>query len=178
MHIRSCFPLLVLAGYMASTHHCPTVVGLASRLNPLSCEVGLVLVTSPQQPANTLHTHTPRNKTSLICITLCLYIYICILESIILYIYMLTPPSPPHDPVEPAFRKQWIMGGGQPPMRKHRQGSNFPQIPEACNAKNIGRDQISPKFPKSEQLWPPHSPIHDRILGIWGRFDPASVFAF
>ena len=39
---------------------------------------------------------------------------------------MVTPPPP-----EPAFRKQWIMGGGQPPMRKHGQGSNFPKLPEA-----------------------------------------------
>ena len=46
-----------------------------------------------------------------------------------IYIYMLTPP--PHDPHEAAFSKQWIMGGGQPRMRKHRQGSNFPKILEA-----------------------------------------------
>ena len=50
--------------------------------------------------------------------------YIYIYRNIYTYICS----GPPHDPPEPAFRKQWIMEGGQPPMRKHGQGSNFPNF--------------------------------------------------
>ena len=55
-----------------------------------------------------------------------MYVYIYIY----IHIYAHAPP-PPHDPHEAAFSKQWIMAGGQPRMRKHRQGSNFPKILEA-----------------------------------------------
>ena len=70
-----------------------------------------------------IHTHTCAHITNLgVYMCVCIYIYI--------YIYAHAPP-PPHDPHEAAFSKQWIMGGGQPRMRKHRQGSNFPKILEA-----------------------------------------------
>ena len=56
--------------------------------------------------------------------------------------------------LEPASCKQWIMRGGQPQMRKHRQAP------------------ISPKFPKSQQLRPAHL-----IDGILGKFEPGDVLA-
>ena len=55
-----------------------------------------------------------------------LYVFICICMfaylAFSLFVAMLMPP---YDPPEPALCKQWIMGGWQPPMRKHR--PNFPK---------------------------------------------------
>ena len=51
-------------------------------------------------------------------ISLCIYIYICSRPL----------PPPPHDPPEPASCKQWIIEGGQPQMRKHRQDSICPKF--------------------------------------------------
>ena len=106
------------------------------------------------------------------------YMYICMYVykkyiSMCVYIYMLTPP--PHDPPEPAFRKQWIMRRGnlrcenidrdqispkflRLEMRKHWQGSNFPKIP------------------KNWATMAPALPTDARILGILGKFDPCQRF--
>ena len=79
---------------------------------------------------------------------------------IYIYIYICTRPTPPspHDPAEPAFRKQWIMGGGQPPMQKHRQGSNFPKIPKILASMGSAGAVVA------------------QILGILGKFDPCQCF--
>ena len=76
-----------------------------------------------------------------------------------IYIYAHAPPPLPHDPAEPAFRKQWIMGGGQPPMQKHRQGSNFPKIPKILASMGSAGAVVA------------------QILGILGKFEPGSILA-
>ena len=60
-------------------------------------------------------------------------------------------------------------------MRKHRQGSNFPKIPEAWNAKT----SAGIKFPQNSQNlnnYSPAFPIDAGILGILGKFDPCQYF--
>ena len=81
------------------------------------------------------------------------YIYVSIYLCVYIYIYVLTPP-PPNDP---AFCKQWIMGGGQPPMRKHRQAPISQKFVK-LEVRKHRQAPISPKFPKSQQLRPrsPH----------------------
>ena len=66
--------------------------------------------------------------------------------------------------LEPASCKQWIMRGGQPQMRKHRQAP------------------ISPKIPKSQQLRPrtPHRCQDFRNfgeIGAWRGFGNGDVLA-
>ena len=96
-----------------------------------------------------------------------------------IHIYICSRP-PPHDPAEPAFCKQWIMGGGQPQMQKTSPGSNFHKIVEAGNATTSPGSNF-PKIPKISATTAPHAAarlIDARNLGMLGKFEPGEVFAF